>query len=93
MKHNRITTDEDNLGQPVFWQTPCYAFALLSTVVLIVCRGFRSVRKPQRGTKVSDVSWFCVPFVPVCRLLRWMFYLVGISIKLILLWQTKIIKE
>ena len=40
MKHNRITTDEDNLGQPVFWQTPCYAFALLSTVVLIVSRGF-----------------------------------------------------
>ena len=51
MKPNRITTAEDNLGQPVFWQTPCYAFALLSTVVLIVGRGFGSVCKQHSFTK------------------------------------------
>jgi hypothetical protein len=30
MKHNRITTDEDNLGQPVFWQTPSYVYILIN---------------------------------------------------------------
>lgn len=94
-KHNRITDDEDNIVQPVFWQTPCNVQADLSNgMVLIVSRGFGSVCKPQRGTKVSVVSGFCVPFVPVCRLSRRMFYLVGISIKAnILLWQIKFIKE
>jgi hypothetical protein len=54
-------TMKHGLGQPVFCQTHCYAFALLSTVVLIVCRCFGSVGKPQRGTKVSIVSGLCVP--------------------------------
>lgn len=69
MKHNRITAVDDNVLLPVFWQTPCYMQVDLSNeMVLIVSRGFGSVCKPQRGSKVSIVSGFCVPFVPVCRL-------------------------
>lgn len=70
MKYNRITAVEDNLLLPVFWQTPCYMQADLSNeMVLIEARGLGSVCKPQRGTKVSVVSGFCVPlylFVGFC---------------------------
>src|SRR6266513_1562921 len=32
VKYNRMTNAEDNKCQPVFWQTPCYAFAPLLDV-------------------------------------------------------------
>lgn len=69
MKQNSEQKVEDNFRQPVFWQTPCNVLADLSNeMVLIAWMGFGSVCKPQRGTKVSNVYGFCVPFVPVCRL-------------------------
>lgn len=62
MKHNRITAAEDNIVQPVFWQTPCYVLADFSSgMVLIVSRGFGSDCKQHSFTKVCFCVWACVP--------------------------------
>jgi hypothetical protein len=69
MKQNRITTDEDNLGQPVFWQTPCCTHTLLfcrtvSTECFFSARNKRLL--PVRWARqVVWAGWLCVsPRVP-----------------------------
>ena len=58
MKHNSEQKVEDNFRLPVFWQTPCYVQADLSTeMVLIVSRGFGSVCKQHSFTKRLNCVW------------------------------------
>lgn len=78
MKPNRITEVEDNLGQPVFWQTPCCTFALLlcrSEVVLIVSRCLLKQSKQHSFAKVSGSVVALSAFVNVWCFVKGSFFI------------------
>jgi len=61
MKHNSEQKDEDNFRLPVFWQTPCYVFALSPrSSTMWVCLHPQSVACALAQGRLFCKVGFCV---------------------------------
>jgi hypothetical protein len=90
MKYSRITNDEDNKCQPVFWQTPCCTHTLsplLSIMWVLSHRMMVTMHWARQALgQVGPVRWVCVPdYVP--DLQHWLIRVVVSRVCVSCTWQ------